>query len=471
MNVILNTDSYKLSHFAQYPSGTKHVSSYISSRGIADAFLATDPNFKVVHFGLQAFIRSLQGVVVTPTMIIEASALAKEHGMPFNEDGWWYIVNHHNGRLPIEIQALPEGTVIDPGVVQVQIKNTDPVCYWLPSYLETSLLRAVWYPSTVASISRYVKTIIKSFLTLTCDNPNDVLPFRLHDFGARGVSSEESAELGGMAHLVNFMGTDTISGILAAKKHYNAEIMPGFSIPAAEHSTITSWGKENEAEAYRNMLKQFGGQNKMLAVVSDSYDIYNACENIWGNELHDEVIASGATVVVRPDSGDPLKVTQKVIEILGRRFGTRLNQKGYKVLHPSIRIIQVDGVTPKTIASILSNYEKLGWSAENIAFGMGGALLQRLDRDTLRYAMKTNAIMIGDKWTDVYKKPLSDPIKQSLAGRQAVIKFERYHFPEVLKNIREDDLGDNRNELVTVFEDGEVKKTWNFEEVRENAKV
>lgn len=172
--------------------------------------------------------------------------------------------------------------------------NTDPEFFWLTSYVETTLLRAIWYPTTVASLSYYCKQIIKQGLEKSADNL-DSLPFKLYEFGARGVSSLESAALGGLAHLVNFSGTDTISALIGASRWYGMDgssedrHMPAFSIPAAEHSTMTSWGRGHEVEAYANMLTQFGGEGKIVAVVSDSYDLWNAIDNIWVGVLKDQV--------------------------------------------------------------------------------------------------------------------------------------------------------------------------------------
>ena len=160
-----------------------------------------------------------------------------------------------------------------------------------------------------------------------------MLPFRLHDFGARGTTSFEQAGIGGLAHLVNFMGTDTVSGLVFARRHYH-EKMAGYSIPAAEHSTMTSWGEEHEVDAYRNMIRQFGGPGKLVAVVSDSYDLYRAVREIWGKTLKSEVLAMGGTLIVRPDSGDPTVVPIDAIDMLGESYGYTVNSKGYRVLNP-----------------------------------------------------------------------------------------------------------------------------------------
>jgi nicotinamide phosphoribosyltransferase len=464
--IIPNTDSYKASHFLQYPKGTEYVSSYIETRG-ADKNSWIPDTKEVVHFGLQMFIQKYLTRRISLQEINETEELFALHGIPFYRQGWIDILRRHNGQLPIRIEAVPEGTVLPLHNVQVQIVNTDPAAWWLTSYLETALVRAVWYPSTVATLSREAKKTIYQNLIETSDDPDAQIPFKLHDFGARGVSSQESAMIGGTAHLVNFMGTDTIAGLLGARKYYGAD-MAGFSIPASEHSTITAWGEENEVDAYRNMITQFAGPEKLVAVVSDSYDIYRAADQLWGVELKDEVEASGGTVVVRPDSGDPLIVTANVIRILGERFGFDVNSKGYKVLKPCIRMIQGDGVNPKSIKAILDNFKSLGWSADNIAFGMGGGLLQKLDRDTLKFAMKANAIRVNGEWRDIWKKPATDSGKDSKAGQLALILNGNCEYETIRKEDYDSHVGDE-NFLVPVFNTGTIMNTWTFDEVRANA--
>ncbi len=454
INIILNTDSYKISHWKQYPPNTKFVSSYIEARG--------GEIKEVVFFGLQMFIEQYLTKPVTRANIDEAKEVLAAHGVPFNEKGWLYILKKYKGYLPISIEAVPEGMVVPTNNILVQVVNTDPKCAWVTSYIETALLRAVWYPVTVATRSREVKKIIKRYLEET-GTPDDVY-FKLHDFGARGVSSFESAEIGGLAHLVNFKGTDTLSAIMAARKYYD-ENMAGFSIPAAEHSTITCWGKENESKAYANMIKQFSGENKLVAVVSDSYDIFNACENIWGDELKDEVINNGGTVIVRPDSGDPVEVVQEVIELLMKQFGYGTNSKGYRVLPSYIRVIQGDGVNLKYIEDILETLKKNNISADNIAFGMGGELLQRLDRDTHKFAMKASYARINDRDIEVYKDPVTDKGKRSKKGQLALVEEDGEIRTVSMRK------GLMKNMLVPIFKNGVVLKRYSLEAIRNLAKI
>ena len=455
-NLILNTDSYKFSHYLQYPPETRAISSYVEARGHSE-------QAEVLFFGLQMFLKEYLSKPVTLQDIDEAEAIVTAHGLPFNREGWTHIVNRHGGFLPLSIEALPEGTMLRRGVPVAQVVNTDPACYWLPSYIETSLLRAIWYPSTVASNSRKVKQLIQPMLEKTCDDPASVLPFRLHDFGARGTTSFEQAGIGGAAHLVNFMGTDTVSAVLFARRYYGAD-MAGFSIPASEHSTMTAWGQEHEAEAYGNMIDKFGAKG-LYAVVSDSYDINNAVSEIWGKQLKERVQAAGGTLVVRPDSGDPVETPVQVVRQLAYAFGTHLNSKGYKVLDNSVRVIQGDGISPADIGLILGRLEAFGFSAENIAFGMGAGLLQRVNRDTYSFAMKANARQDTDGvWHDVYKRPATMNLKASKAGRQAVVEGVGG-----LDGARVDQLGNRQNLLQPVWRDGKLLREWTFDEVRARA--
>lgn len=452
-NIILNGDSYKASHFLQYPPGTTEVYSYIESRG--------GPWDATVVFGFQMFAKEYLTKRVTMAMVEEAAEVYAKHGVPFNREGWEYIVKVKKGRLPILIKTVKEGEVVPVKNAILTIVNTDPKCFWLTSFLETALLRAIWYPTTVATLSYEVKKVIKAALDRSSDIPEILLPSRLHDFGARGVSSNESAEIGGLAHLVNFAGTDTMAALRVGRMFYGSD-MAGFSIPAAEHSTITSWGREAEVEAYRNMLRQFARPGSFVAVVSDSYDLFNAVDNIWGVELKDHVVNSGATVIIRPDSGDVRTIPIETIKRLDARFGSTVNGKGFKVLN-NVRVIQGDGIdSVDVIRDILDALLAAGYAADNIAFGMGGGLLQKVNRDTMKWAMKCSAIRINGEWREVFKDPKTDPGKSSKKGRFALVHEGGW---ETLPM----DGNGWRDELYTTFRDGLLERETTFEEVRERS--
>lgn len=447
-NLILDTDSYKSSHYLQYPPGTTNQFSYVESRG--------GKYDRTVFFGLQYLLTEYLAKGITPSDVVEAAELFKAHGEPFNFEGWMYIATQLKGKLPLHIRAVPEGTVVPTHNVLMTVENTDPKCAFLTSYFETMLLR-IWYPVTVATRSWFAKRKIRTALQYTADDLSG-LPFKLHDFGSRGVTTREQAALGGAAHLVNFMGTDTVMGLVLLQKYYN-EAMAGFSIPAAEHSTITAWGREGEVEAYRNMLNQFAKPGSIVAVVSDSYDIYGAVENIWGGTLRQQVIDSGATVVIRPDSGNPADVVSRLLQIMDAKFGSKTNSKGYKVLN-NVRIIQGDGMDDETLDEVLGAVKTLGFSADNVAFGMGAGLLQKLNRDTQRFAYKCSSITVNGVEIPVQKAPIGDPGKWSKAGRLNLVKRSG-------RFLTVTDDGDS--ELTTVFFNGNVASKYTLKEIRERA--
>lgn len=459
-NPILNTDSYKASHFLQYPPEASAMFSYIESRG--------GRYDRTLFYGLQMMLKEYLCRPITAQMIDEAKAFFAAHGEPFNEAGWRYIVERYDGYLPVRIRAVPEGSVVPTHNVLATVECDDPQVFWLASYLETMLLR-IWYPVTVATQSWHLRKTIRAYLAKSSDDLSQ-LPFKLHDFGARGVSSAESAAIGGSAHLVSFMGSDTVLGVVAANRYYN-EPMAAFSVPAAEHSTITSWGRERETDAYRNMIAQFGKPGAIVSVVSDSYDLFAALK-VWGTELKQSVIDSGGTLVIRPDSGDPLTIVLQTMRALEESFGSTLNGKGRSVLN-NVRVIQGDGVNAESIEAILAALDEAGYSADNIVFGMGGALLQQINRDTQRFAMKCSAMKLGDAWHDVCKDPVTDVGKRSMKGRLTLLRHRRSgEYRTVTLPLAWDDRtveSDWEDALVTVFEAGRLLVDTSFAEVRARA--
>jgi nicotinamide phosphoribosyltransferase len=456
-NPILNTDSYKLTHWWQYPPNTRFIYSYVCSRGgfFDHAELA----------GLQYIVKSnFAGKVFTLEDVEEAHRFAERHfgrsSKIFNYEGWKSLHAKYKGMLPLRIRALKEGSVAGEQNALVTIENTDPEFYWLTNWAETVLLQ-VWYPTTVATLSRAIKQIIGEALVRTGDP--SLLPYKLHDFGFRGVSSRESAAIGGAAHLFNFLGTDNLAAIELLQQYYAAD-MPGVSIPASEHSTMTAWGKDHEVDAFENVLNNI--PDGMVACVSDSYDIFNAVRNLWGGKLHDKVMHRNGTLVIRPDSGDPVGVLEEIFKIAADKFGYEVNRKGWKVIAPQVRFIQGDGVNYYTIQNMISQLTRKGWSMDNWSFGMGGALLQQINRDTLKFALKCSAIDIAGKWHDVYKRPVTDPGKDSRAGRFIVQKEGREFVTEKIDEGKPVTAGD---QLETVLENGVLHREQSLEEIRKIA--
>lgn len=409
---LIRSDSYKWSQWNQLPPDTTGTYSYQESRGgMFD---------RVQMQGLQYYTENyLKGRFFTPDEVDETDRLAEQHfgrNDVFNRNGWMQLFAKHGGKLPLHIRAIPEGHMVDVHNALFTVESTDPEFAWLTNWIETLLMK-VWYPVTVGTLSWHLRQSIGKALAKT--GTVESILYKLYDFGYRGVSSEESAAIGGMAHLMNFNSSETPIAIPYMGRFYGEpNPAPGSAIPAMEHTTVIAWGEKFEAEAFKNMLRQY--PVGMVAGVSDTYDIKNAVENIWGRELRDEVISRKGTLVVRPDSGDPLEIVLMVLNILGDRFGYDNNQKGYKILPPSVRVIQGDGINYHSINQIIRGVTESGWSLDNLVFGMGGALLQQVNRDTQRFAYKLSAIKRGDVWHDVRKNPKSDPSKASKGGRFAV---------------------------------------------------
>lgn len=458
VNPILATDSYKLTHHFQYPPDTRHVYSYLTARGgFWDSSL---------FFGLQYTLKTyFTGKVFTADDIHEAQAFSSEHfgtDDVFNTAGWFRLLEKHDGKLPLKIRAVPEGTVIPIKNALMTIENTDEEFPWLTNWAETLLLRGTWYPTTVATLSWKIKQAIAEDLYKS--GTPTLLPYKLHDFGPRGVSSQESAAIGGAAHLVNFMGTDNMEAIMLLQQYYNAIEMPGFSIAAMEHSTVTSWGVDSEKDAYQNMLRK--SPTESTACVIDSYDTHNAVENIFGGELRDEILRHSGTVVLRPDSGNPVNVLLDVFNTAASKFGYETNAKGYKVLPKQIRVLQGDGVNYQNILHINSALIKAGWSMDNLSYGMGGALLQGQTRDTMQFAIKCSAIDRGGIWHKVFKQPKTDLSKASMGGR-----FCTVNNGNGFRTVESNDDEYFCNYLHTVFLDGELKKEFTLDDIRKTAAI
>lgn len=449
-NILLDTDSYKYSHPGQLPPDSEAASFYIEARKNNLGFQQSPKG--VLFNGLQPILHRLS-TAFTAQDIDEAESLIMPHMGLFPRKSFEYILNTYGGIFPVKIYAPREGLVIPFGNALTRVDVEDPQAISAVGFLETMLMR-VWYPGTVGTISKFCKDIIWEYLEKSCETPAEQIDFKLHDFGSRGVSSRESAGIGGMAHLINFKGTDTVAALVHARNYYDADVA-GFSIPAAEHSTITSWGRAFEREAYANMVDLFGKKDALFAVVSDSYDLKHAVSHIWGEELKQKVVDSGAILVIRPDSGDPITQVLQTANILAEKYGYTTNKLGYKVLN-GVRIIQGDGIDPVMIRRILIALVEINhYSAENVAFGMGGALLQRCDRDTFSFAMKMSAIKRAGVWQDVYK----DPVAGGKTSKRGILElvYDRTTANKMFnhyKTVKQDEVTASQSKLFRCVFDG-----------------
>lgn len=359
-NICLLTDSYKVTHHAFYPKNTEKLYSYLESR------VGSEFN-KTIFYGLQYIIKKyLEGKVVTPEKVNQANSLIKTHiGEDiFNYDGWMHIADELDGKLPIEIKAVEEGTPVEVGNVLMTVENTDKQCYWLPNYLE-SLLLQVWYPSTVATLSAEVRKLCNFYLEVTGSGKEN-LDFMLHDFGYRGATSTESAELCGSAHLLSFKGTDTIPALTIPENYYNDNNIYGLSVQATEHSVMTSLGEEGEVKQAINVIDN--AKDGILSIVIDSYNYRDFLKRASskGSKLNDKVNeflekTDGNKIVFRPDSGEPVSTTLDCLNILGEGFGTVKTTEGYKIFAKNIGLLWGDGLNYHKIRDTLFGMKSNGW--------------------------------------------------------------------------------------------------------------
>lgn len=459
------TDAYKETHPGMIDPDIEYIQSYLESRGVSDKGVTRETEIIGTTMILAGYF---SGRVITPENIPYGVEFCKRlFGADyFFKKGFEDLYKKYDGRLPVKIKAVEEGHIIPCNNVLMVIENTDPDFPWIVNFLETLLLNGLWYPITVGSTSFAIKKLLTKWAKKT--GSNMMLEFHLNDFGYRGTSSVESAGIGGCAHLANFFGTDTLRGIEYADWYYDAQNtcdIVGMSVPASEHSATIGWGKDRELEAYKHMLTQY--PNGLISIVSDSYDLYNAVDNIFGKELKSMILNRNGRLVVRPDSGYPPQIIVQVLNLLDKNFGSTTNDFGYKVLNDKVRIIYGDFIKYSMIDDICEAATNAGYCIDNFVFGMGGALLQQVNRDTYKFAFKTNAVKRkGDtEWIGVCKTPVTTTStldKTSKAGRLMLIKNHNGEF----ETIPENTLLENENWLKPVFLNGEILRWPTFQEIR-----
>lgn len=461
-NFLILTDSYKVSQWKQMPPGTTHSFAYFESRG--GRYPAT------TFFGLQYFLmRYFAGKVVTKKKIAEAKEIEHYHfgrGDVFNEAGWQYILDRYDGRLPLAIRAVPEGTIVPTGNILFSAVNTDPNLEWLTGHAET-LLSNVWDPMTVATHSGGFRKIILGGLEET--GTPALIDNMLVDFGARGVSCPEEAAIAGAGHLVQFDATDNQPALQLVKTFYD-ERDPGHSIPAGEHRTVTAWGRDGQANAIRHALEEF--PTGLVAAPCDSYDIFDMCRNVLGRELRNQILSRDGVFVARPDSGDPAPIVVKVTKILDEAFGSAVNTKKYRVLDPHIRLIQGDKIEEPTLYGIRTSMTLAGYSLDNIYYGSGGGLLRKVDRDTQKCKYAGSAVCINGEWRDTWKDPVTDSGKRSKAGRLTLISEPDENGNAHMRTVREGEVPFNGIDLLEpVFLNGRVLRREKMCNVRSRARI
>ncbi|KAK9864686.1 hypothetical protein WJX84_000447 [Apatococcus fuscideae] len=415
------TDSYKATHYLQYPPSSKMVA-YGEFRS---GYARDKADTRLVFHGMRYLVEQYLSRQWTESDVTQADTFFRTHmgpdnsKFPFPRGMFLKFVNENQGYFPVKLECLQEGTCIHPHVPVYQITSEGEYST-LCTFMET-LLTMVWYPTTVATLSRRCRDLIEEAFEKTVDlgRESPLLGSRLHDFGFRGCTCVEQSILGGTAHLLNFDGTDTLSAAYYAQFVLNNGVPVASSVPATEHSVMTAWATEKEA--IDNMLEHFGAG--IFSVVMDSYDYAEALSEVLPSVAAKKV-EKGGFMILRPDSGDPLEAVLAALHAAEKVFGADVNQKGYKVPR-GCGVIQGDGIGYDSLSKIIDGVVEAGFSLEACAFGMGGGLLQRVNRDTMSFATKLSHIVYKDGSTaDLMKAPKSDPSKASLPGILAVRRVD-----------------------------------------------
>lgn len=469
-NPLFLSDSYKVHHPALYHPSTSSMLEYIEARGCA-----TDPYISELAFiGMQYITKRHFTTRLTHAHIDEAKRKLKKHFLGrdlFYEAGWRRIVDEFDGWLPLEVRAVREGTIVPLSQAMVIIKETHPDFAWLVPQYEAVFLR-IWSPISVASGSLEALKINLEFLEKTTDLTEEerfqTALIMDHDFGCRGVNVDEQARVDGAAHLLFSVGTDTLPALEMLDEYYGCE-MAGFSVSATEHSVMTQEGEEGELNVFNRVLDINLQPGAVFSVVIDSYDPYRFAREYIGTINRDRIMASGATLVARPDSGHPPIVVPELLEIFWECFGGTINSKGMRVLHPCIKVLQGDGITLKSRREIHEAVMTAGFAAQNILFGSGGDRLNGWSRDSFKFASKVCSTTINGVERDVYKDPITDSGKRSKRGRLMLVRDEADNFRTVTEAEYAQHASTWEDQMVTYYRNGQILHEETFDQIRERA--
>ncbi|MDA8120000.1 MAG: nicotinate phosphoribosyltransferase [Gammaproteobacteria bacterium] len=475
-------DFYKVSHREQYPSGTQTVYSTWTPRTsrlpgvdhvVAFGFQGFIKKYLIDYFNENFFNRPREDVVDEYVRVIR-NTLGIE-----NPDASHIAKLHSLGYLPIRIKALREGTLVPIRVPMLTIQNTHPDFFWLTNYLETWMSAELWMPSTSATIAFEYRKLLQRFAQETNGDTSGV-PFQGHDFSMRGMASIEAAMSSGAAHLLSFTGSDTIPGILYHEEYYNANIeseLVGTSIPATEHSVMCAYG-QNEMESYRRLITQVYPTG-FVSIVSDTWDLWSVLDKVIRG-LKDDIMARDGRVVIRPDSGDPVKIIcgdafsdneferKGVVEILWDIFGGTITEKGFKQLDAHIGCIYGDSITLDRCKRICEGLAAKGFASTNMVYGIGSFTYQYNTRDTFGFALKSTYVVIDGKEQMIFKDPVTDDgMKKSQTGMVSVIEEdgELKCVDHLLGGYAWDYAG--RDQLRTIFQNGELLFDDTLHDIRE----
>lgn len=478
-------DFYKISHREQYPEKTEMVYSTWTSREsrikaitgvVAFGFQCFIKGFLIDYFDKYFFGRPTEDVVAEYKRLIKFTLGVED------PDASHIEALHKLGYLPIRIKAVKEGTVVPIRVPMLTIENTEPEFFWLTNYLETLMSCTMWMPSTSATIAFQYRKILEHYAKETGGDLGFV-PFQGHDFSMRGMGALASSKSSGAAHLLSFFGTDTIPAICFLEEFYNADVekeVVGTSIPATEHSVMCAHGQD-EYESYRYIIEDVY-PNGFVSIVSDTWDLWHVVGKVIPT-LKDKIMARDGRVVIRPDSGDPVKIIcgdseateeiirKGVIESLWDTFGGTTNEKGYNVLDGHIGAIYGDSITLDRAIAICEGLKAKGFASTNVVFGIGSYTYQSNTRDTFGFALKSTFVVIDGKGKKIFKDPKTDNgVKKSQLGLVAVIRNKEgriEYIDDLTLEQRAKLEEEGRDLLEDIFIDGKLVRDETLAEIRQ----
>ena len=478
LDILFDTDAYKLDHRRQYPPGTEFVHSNLTARGSR-----IDGVEETVFFGLQAYLHQVLDDQWAPFFAADVDEVCDAYERQVtavlgpNDVGSQHIRDLHAlGYLPLRIRALPEGSLVPLRVPYLTIENTVAEFFWLTNYLETSISAHLWQPITSATTAWHNRLLLDARAEASSSKPGAV-DFQGHDFSSRGMANTAAAAASGAGHLLSFRGTDTLPALRYVDRFYPgspADELIGGSVPATEHSVMCAGGVDGEIDTFTALLDLY--PRGILSVVSDTWNLWTVLHD-YLPRLRERILARDGTLVIRPDSGDPERILcgdpeapegsperLGVIPALWNLFGGTVNDKGYRELDSHIGTIYGDSITHDRAASITANLMSQGYASTIPVFGFGSYTYQYVSRDTFKMAVKATWVRIDGVGRDIAKDPITDDgAKKSATGRLAVHRGADGSLILIERATPEQEAA---GVMQTVFEDGKVPTPVSFSQVR-----
>lgn len=317
MNPLLSVDGYKIFHHLMSPEGTTKIYSNLTPRNFKHFPGKVD---YAVVFGIQMTIREIVNNFNDHFFAkdkIEVCSELKEAYSAYSQTDYdvskiealWEL-----GHLPIMVKALPEGSLVKPGVPVLTIYNTNDDFPWVTNFLETQLSNLIWKPMTSATIARQFRILNDSWIAKT-DAGNDFHSmFGCHDFSMRGLDSIFATMSSGLGHAMYHHGSDSLPVIHAAKHYYDSPNVVVGSIPATEHSIQCAYydGK-SDYEYIKALIERF--PTGPLGLVLDGFDLFGAIAHDIIKLKSQISKRTGGPLVIRPDSGNPTDIITGDIQI------------------------------------------------------------------------------------------------------------------------------------------------------------